>query len=123
MPEEKRRIIYLDSDTNWLRQVSIALDGKYGSGTTISCSTIEEFHDALQKETPDMIIMEFYQLRGEETSAVGRIKKLKADPATKDVSIIVVTTKCQDTDVNNGWMSGIDCYCKSSNTYRTPFSK
>ena len=38
------------------------------------------------------------------------LKKLQADPDTRDIPVIMLTAKAQDADIFTGWQSGVSAY-------------
>ncbi len=75
--------------------------------------TIEEAGDAdeatamIQESTPDLILLD-WMLPG--VSGVDFAKRLKRDPATRDIPIIMLTAKVEDDDKVTGLDSGCDDY-------------
>src|SRR5204863_10059951 len=66
--------------------------------------------EALQKvesEQPDLVVLDVMMpfMDGFEV-----LRNLKANPATAEIPVIMLTAKAQDADVFRGWQSGVDCY-------------
>jgi two-component system, OmpR family, alkaline phosphatase synthesis response regulator PhoP len=73
-------------------------------------STAVDGQEALEKirvDRPDMVVLDVMMPRvdGFET-----LRRLKADPATAEIPVIMLTAKAQDADIFRGWSSGADCY-------------
>jgi two-component system alkaline phosphatase synthesis response regulator PhoP/two-component system response regulator VicR len=66
-----------------------------------------EVLEAVAKELPELIVLDWMmpQLSGIET-----MKRLRANPATASIPIIMLTAKANDEDVFKGWSGGCDCY-------------
>ena len=58
-------------------------------------------------ENPDLVVLDVMMpfMDGFEV-----LRTLKANPATAEIPVIMLTAKAQDADVFRGWQSGVDCY-------------
>jgi two-component system, OmpR family, alkaline phosphatase synthesis response regulator PhoP len=75
-------------------QVRTAFDGKEGL-------------ERVEAERPDLIVLDVMMPRmdGFET-----LMNLRRNPATREIPVIMLTAKAQDTDVFRGYQAGADCY-------------
>ena len=60
-----------------------------------------------RSEKPDLILLDRIM---PEMDGLSACKELKADPATRDIPIIMVTTKGEDNDVSLGMEAGCSAY-------------
>lgn len=100
-----KRILAVDDEKHIVRLIQVNLER---AGYTVE--TAFDGQEALQKvadNPPDMIVLDWMmpQLNGMET-----LKRLKANPATENIPVIMLTAKSQDADVLKGWQSGVDSY-------------
>lgn len=66
--------------------------------------------EALQKVTdehPDLVILDVMMpfMDGFEV-----LQTMRRNKSTRDIPVIMLTAKTQDTDIFKGWQSGVDCY-------------
>jgi two-component system alkaline phosphatase synthesis response regulator PhoP/two-component system response regulator VicR len=66
--------------------------------------------DALEKveaERPDLVVLDVMMpfIDGFEV-----LRRLKADPDTAEIPVLMLTAKAQDRDILQGWMLGTDGY-------------
>ncbi len=104
MPD-KKKILAVDDERHIVRLVQVNLErAGYEVITAFDgVEALKKVHD----EKPDLIVLDVMmpQMDGFET-----LKNLKANPATRDIPVIMLTAKAQDADVFRGWQSGVDCY-------------
>lgn len=72
--------------------------------------TAHDGKEALQKvaeEHPDLVILDVMMpfMDGFEV-----LQTMRRNKATRDIPVIMLTAKTQDTDIFKGWQSGVDCY-------------
>ena len=77
---------------------------------TLECSVVTAFDgvDALEKlalETPDLILLDIMMPR---MSGFEVCRKIKSDPTTRDIPVIMVTALSELTDIERGVESGTD---------------
>jgi two-component system KDP operon response regulator KdpE len=63
--------------------------------------------DIIKNQTPDLLLLDIMmpQMDGWEI-----LKKIREDPAVKDLPIVALTAKVQDEDIARGWRMGADGY-------------
>lgn len=101
----RESILVVDDSPTQLRLITDALDGK---GYQISTATSGE--DAIEKAgqvNPDLIILDII-LPNQNGYQVCR--QLKSTPATKDIKVVMLSTKDQDSDKFWGMKQGADDY-------------
>ena len=67
----------------------------------------KELKDALKEELPDLILLDI-MLPGEDGYSI--LERLKASSETKNIPVIMVTAKEQDSEVLEGYQAGADYY-------------
>ena len=102
----KRKVLLVDDEPVILEVVSIAM----GGNNRYELLLAEDGNDALRiaKEShPDLVIMDVSMpvLDGLEAC-----KKLKADPATSGIPVILLTAMAQRLDIERGTAAGADDY-------------
>jgi len=66
--------------------------------------------DALKKvesEKPDLIVLDVMMPKMDGFEV---LKRLQANPETREIPVIMLTAKAQDADVFRGWASGVSAY-------------
>ena len=100
-----KKILAVDDEKHILRLVQINLE-KAGY-EVYTGSNGQEAVDKTREFSPDLIVMDVMMPVMDGFEA---LKTLKADPATADIPVIMLTAKAQDADVFHGWQSGADLY-------------
>ncbi len=99
------KILAVDDEKHIVRLVEINLK-KAGYEVT-TANNGREALEAVALSTPDLIVMDVMM---PEMDGFAALKKLKDDPATSNIPVIMLTAKAQDADVFKGWQSGADLY-------------
>ncbi len=73
----------------------------------VSTKSVEEAEAALERQKPDLMILDVI-LPGQ--SGFEFCRKVKADPATQGIPVIISSTKDTDLDKTWGNMAGADAY-------------
>lgn len=100
-----KKILAVDDEKHIVRLVQINLE-KEG----YEVATANTGREALEKVAefqPDLIVMDVMM---PEMDGLEALSRLKADPATSEIPIIMLTAKAQDSDVFRGWQAGADLY-------------
>lgn len=63
--------------------------------------------DQIARERPDMVLLDVMMPR---MDGFELLRRLKADPATAGIPVLMLTAKAQDADVFRGLQSGADFY-------------
>ena len=103
-----KRILAVDDEPHILKLVSFSL--KSGGFEVLEASDGLSAIEVAQAEQPDLILMDVMMpvLDGYEAC-----RRLKEDPATKDIPVVMLTAKTQLTEQQNGLDSGAVHYiCK-----------
>ncbi len=101
-----KTVIVVDDQEEIRMLVEIAL--RVGDYQVLQAESGEEAVDIAKEERPDLIIMDIMMLghldRLEDT------KVLKNDQETRDIIIIMLTARTQETDLEKGYQAGADDY-------------
>lgn len=98
-------VLVVDDDPNIVRIVEINLTQE---GYAVhSASNGEEALECIARERPDLVVMDVTMPRMDGFEA---LKRLKADPATAGIPVVMLTARSQDEDVFEGYGSGAQWY-------------
>ena len=100
-----KKILAVDDEKHIVRLVQINLQ-KAGYEVA-TASTGREALERVGEFGPDLIVMDVMM---PEMDGFEALKKLKENPATREIPVIMLTAKAQDADVFRGWQSGADLY-------------
>lgn len=101
----KGKILIVDDKPGNLKLARVLLRAE--DYTVLTASDAEEALAALRKDRPDLILMDV-QLPGMDGLELTR--RLKADPATKDIKILAVTAYAMRGDEQRAFEAGCDGY-------------
>ena len=101
----KKRILVVDDEKHIVRLVQLNLE-RAGYEVITAYDGLEAL-EKVQSEHPDMIVLDVMmpRLDGFET-----LRRLRANPETAEIPVIMLTAKSQEQDIFTGWQSGADCY-------------
>ncbi|MGH2807674.1 MAG: response regulator transcription factor [Actinomycetota bacterium] len=101
----EKRILICDDDPAILRvlQVNLEVEGY----TTLLAHHGEEALEVAEKEKPDLIILDIMmpRLDGYQTC-----ERLKADESLKDIPVVFLSAKAQQSDIEKGKTYGVADY-------------
>ncbi len=101
-------LIYIVEDDSDIREIeTIAL--KSSGHTAVSFERAKEFYKKMEEILPDLIILDI-MLPDEDGYSI--LKKLRSDPVTSKVPVIMVTAKTSEIDMIRGLDDGADDYIK-----------
>ena len=100
-----KKILAVDDERHIVRLVQINLQ-KEGY-EVVTAGNGREALEKVQSEKPDLIVMDVMM---PEMDGFEALEKLKANPQTAQIPIIMLTAKAQDADVFSGWQKGADLY-------------
>ncbi len=100
-----KTILAVDDEKAIVRLVQVNLERH---GYTVQ--TAYDGREALEKialAPPDLVVCDVMMpyMDGFEV-----LKRLRQDPQTRELPVIMLTAKANDSDVHEGWRSGADCY-------------
>jgi len=100
-----KKILVVDDEKHIVRLVQVNLER--AGYEVITAYDGDEALKKVKEERPDLIVLDVMMPKMDGFEVM---KHLKADPTTRDIPVIMLTAKAQDTDVFKGWQSGVDCY-------------
>jgi two-component system alkaline phosphatase synthesis response regulator PhoP/two-component system response regulator VicR len=100
-----KKILAVDDERHIVRLVQINLV-KEGY-EVITASNGREALEKAKAEKPDLVVMDVMM---PEMDGFEALEKMKADPETASIPVIMLTAKAQDADVFSGWQKGADLY-------------
>ena len=101
-------LIYVVEDDKNISEIeSFAL--KNAGHQIVECACAKEFHKQVQERIPDMVLLDI-MLPDENGYEI--VKKLRKNPATKKLPVIMVTAKTSEIDMVKGLDIGADDYIK-----------
>jgi two-component system alkaline phosphatase synthesis response regulator PhoP len=100
-----KKILAVDDEKHIVRLIQVNLER--AGYEVVTASDGKEALDKVASEQPDLVVLDVMMpvMDGFET-----LRNLKANPATREIPVIMLTAKAQDADVFRGWQSGVDCY-------------
>jgi two-component system alkaline phosphatase synthesis response regulator PhoP len=100
-----KKILAVDDEKHIVRLIQVNLER--AGYEVITANDGKEALDMVAAEQPDLVVLDVMMpvMDGFET-----LRNLKANPATREIPVIMLTAKAQDADVFRGWQSGVDCY-------------
>lgn len=100
-----KKILACDDERHIVRLIQVNLE-RAGYQVVTAFDGAEGLKKA-ETEKPDVIVLDVMMPRmdGFET-----LKRLQANPATREIPVIMLTAKAQDADVFRGWASGVSAY-------------
>ena len=107
LPTRKRTIMVVDDSPDLVEIVRITLEAK---GFNVRCAySGQELLAALEEQKPDLILLDIMmpQIDGLEV-----LIRLKWNPATASIPVILLTAKVHHEDVLKGYKLGTDHYIK-----------
>lgn len=102
-----KKILVVDDQPEVRELVSVTLEiGPYEISTAANG---DEALTLAQQEIPDLILLDV-QMPGGSLDGIGVCRKLKDDPHTQNIYIIMLTAKGQDADRQAGFQAGANEY-------------
>ena len=100
-----KHILAVDDERNIVRLVQVNLE-RAGYRVSTACDGVDALAQ-IHAERPDLVVLDVMMPRmdGFET-----LRRLKADPETADLPVLMLTAKAQDADILKGWQMGVDSY-------------
>jgi CheY-like chemotaxis protein len=108
-----KKILIVDDQIEVRELVQVTLE--IGDYQILSAENGQQAVSIAQAEHPDIILMDI-MMPGSEVDGLDACRKLKSDPATSDITIVMLSAKGQDSDIDAGRSAGADDY------FTKPFS-
>jgi DNA-binding response OmpR family regulator len=103
MKGKKILVVDDEADVLLLCRVNLEFEGYEVIEATDGVSAM----DKVQREKPDLVLLDVMMPRMDGWQVLAA---LKADPATKDIPVVMLTAKVQDKDQIRGWSGGVADY-------------
>jgi two-component system, OmpR family, alkaline phosphatase synthesis response regulator PhoP len=100
-----KRILAVDDEVFIRRLIEVNLQ-RAGYHVTTACDG-QEALERIQAERPDAVVLDVMMPR---MDGFELLRRLKADPATAGIPVLMLTAKAQDADIFKGWSEGVHCY-------------
>ncbi len=100
-----RRILIVDDESAIREMIAMALE--LAGYDTLEASDAKTAHALIVDEQPDMMLLD-WMMPG--TSGIELARRLRAEPATRDLPIIMLTAKADEDNKVQGLEAGIDDY-------------
>jgi len=101
----KRKILVVDDDPTMVKLINVNL--KLNNFAVIEATSGEQALDKLSGEKPDLVVLDIMMPGVDGWEVLSRIR---SNPDTEEMPVILVTAKTQDSDVIRGWELGADEY-------------
>ncbi|MFA0758258.1 MAG: hypothetical protein PVTTEEND_001654 [Candidatus Fervidibacter sp.] len=102
---QKKRVLVVDDERHIVRLVQVNLE-RQGYEVLTAYDGVECLEKA-KAEKPDLIILDVMMPRMDGFEA---LQRLKSDPETNQIPVIMLTARAQDRDVLQGYQYGADLY-------------
>ena len=108
-----KKILIVDDqiEVRELEQVTLEI----GDYQILAAENGQEAVRIAQIEHPDIILMDI-MMPGSDVDGLEACRQLKSDPATRDITIVMLSAKGQESDIDIGKAAGADDY------FTKPFS-
>ena len=104
-PASKRTIIVVDDEPDIVKIVRVLLED---NGFNVRCAySGKDLFAVLEELKPDLIILDIMM---PEIDGLEVLTRLKGDPSTASIPVILLTAKVQHEDVLGGYKMGADYY-------------
>jgi two-component system alkaline phosphatase synthesis response regulator PhoP/two-component system response regulator VicR len=100
-----RKILTCDDEKHIVRLIQVNLER--AGYEVITAYNGAECLEAVKTEHPDLIVLDVMM---PEMSGFEVLERLKTDPETNEIPVIMLTARAQDADVLRGWQSGVETY-------------
>lgn len=108
-----KKILIVDDQVEVRELVQVTLE--IGDYQILSAENGQQAVDIARAEHPDIILLDI-MMPGSDVDGLEACRLLKADPNTADITIVMLSAKGQDVDIETGKVAGADDY------FTKPFS-
>lgn len=103
--DQRKRVLVVDDERHIVRLVQVNLE-RQGYEVLTAYDGVECLEKA-KSQQPDLIILDVMMPRMDGFEA---LQRLKTDPETSHIPVIMLTARAQDRDVLQGYQYGADLY-------------
>lgn len=108
-----KKILIVDDQIEVRELVQVTLE--IGDYQILSAENGQQALEIARLEHPDIILMDI-MMPGSDVDGLEACRRLKEDPATRHITIVMLSAKGQESDLDAGWAAGADDY------FTKPFS-
>jgi CheY-like chemotaxis protein len=108
-----KKILIVDDQLEVRELVQVTLE--IGDYQILAAENGQQAMDVAQAEHPDIILLDI-MMPGSNVDGLEVCRRLKNDPATADMTIVMLSAKGQESDIEAGRQAGADDY------FTKPFS-
>jgi two-component system, OmpR family, phosphate regulon response regulator PhoB len=108
-----KKILIVDDQIEVRELVQVTLE--IGDYQILSAENGQQAIEIAKAEHPDIILLDI-MMPGSDIDGIEACRRLKADPATADITIVMLSAKGQENDIEIGKTAGADDY------FTKPFS-
>ena len=98
-------VLAIDDDAGIRRLVQLNLQ-RAGYRVSTAVDGVDAL-DRIQEDRPDVLVLDVTMPR---LDGIELLRRLKADPDTSGIRVVMLTAKSQDADIQEGERSGADIY-------------
>jgi two-component system alkaline phosphatase synthesis response regulator PhoP len=100
-----KKILAVDDERHIVRLIQVNLER--AGYQVVTAFDGPEALKKVQSEKPDLVVLDVMMPKMDGFEV---LKRLQANPETREVPVIMLTAKAQDADVFRGWASGVSAY-------------
>jgi len=100
-----KHVLAVDDEGHIRRLVEVNLQ-RAGYRVTMATDG-QDALEQIQAEAPDLVVLDVMMPR---LDGFGLLQRLKQDPTTAEIPVLMLTARAQDADIFRGWQSGVDAY-------------
>jgi len=100
-----KKIMAVDDERHIVRHIQVNLER--AGFQVITAFDGPEALKKVENERPDLIVLDVMMPKMDGFEV---LKRLQANPETREIPVIMLTAKAQDADVFRGWSSGVSAY-------------
>ncbi len=108
-----KKILIVDDQVEVRELVEVTLE--IGDYQILSAENGQQAVEIAQAEHPDIILLDI-MMPGSDVDGLEACRRLKTDPATSDITIVLLSAKGQESDIEAGKVAGANDY------FTKPFS-
>ncbi|MCC2670365.1 MAG: Response regulator consisting of a CheY-like receiver domain and a winged-helix DNA-binding domain [Armatimonadetes bacterium] len=98
-------VLAIDDDAGIRRLVQLNLQ-RAGYRVSTAVDGVDAL-DRIRDDRPDLLVLDITMPR---LDGIELLRRIKADPATSGIRVVLLTAKSQDADIQEGERSGADIY-------------
>lgn len=102
---QQKKILAVDDERHIVRLIQVNLER--AGYQVVTAFDGPEALKKVESERPDLVVLDVMMPRMDGFEV---LKRLQANPDTREIPVIMLTAKAQDADVFRGWASGVSAY-------------